>query len=139
MKKIISLLITIIMLVCVFTSCANSENDLLTIARQFEEKDYWVDINIEDDDIQDWADEFEIRSKGIECVLFVTPDDGSDDYKAGIFIFFEDTQTANTAEKDIKEEIEKDDSFADYITRCIVKRDGTLVFVGSEYAWDDRK
>lgn len=139
MKKIISLLITIIMLVCVFTSCANSENDLLTIARQFEEKDYWVEINIDDDDIQDWADEFEIRSKGIECVLLITPDDGSDDYKGGIFIFFEDTQTANTAEKDIKKEIEKDNSFADYITRCIVKRNGTLVFVGSEYAWDDRK
>ena len=139
MKKIISSLITIIMLACVITSCANKKNDLLTIATQFEEQDYWVEIMIDDEDIQDYADDLEIRSKGIECVLLVTPDDGSDDNKSGIFIFFEDTKNASTAEKDLKKEIEKEDSFADYITRCIVKRNGPLVFVGSEYAWDDIK
>ena len=138
MKKIISLFITIIMLVCIFASCANNKNDLLTIARQFEEQDYWVEIIIDDDEIQDYADDLEIKSKGIECVMLVDPSSYNEN-KVGLFIFFENTKTARTAEKDLKKEIEKDDSFADTITRCIVKRNGTLVFVGSEYAWDDRK
>lgn len=140
MKKIISLFTAIILLACIFTSCANNKNDLLTIARTFVEKDYWVEIAISDDDIQDMADNLDIKSNGIECVLVVSPDNGSDEEKAGIFVFFKDTKTAQNAEKDLKDFIKDDDNYiVEDIIRCVVKRTDNLVFFGSEYAWDDRK
>ena len=140
MKKIISLSIAIILLACIFTSCANNSNDLLEISRTFVEKDYWVEISVTDDDIQDLADTLDIKSNGIECVMVVSPDDGDDEEKSGIFVFFKDTKTAQNAEKDLKDFIEEDDNYVvEDIIRCVVKRSNNVVFFGSEYAWDDRK
>ena len=140
MKKIISLSIAIILLACIFTSCANNSNDLLEISRTFVEKDYWVEISVTDDNIQDLADTLDIKSNGIECVMVVSPDDGDDEEKGGIFVFFKDAKTAQNAEKDLKNFIEEDDNYVvEDIIRCVVKRTNNLVFFGSEYAWDDRK
>ena len=137
MKKFLSVFMVILLCVMAFSSCGKTKDDPLALAKFFDEKDYYVELAIDDEDIGDCADMFEVRAKGIEYILFAAPDDGEDDEKAGVFIFCESKDVAEKVFEDLEEFIEDDEDFSEDVVRGIVERSGKLVFVGCEDTWED--
>ena len=139
MKKVLSVFIATILLICSLVSCVNTANDPLALADQFEEKNYDVGIAIDDDEIKELANEIDIRAKGIKYILHVAPQEEDEWDRWGIFIFCEDIKTAKNAAEGLREYIDENEDFKEEVARAIVEQEGALVFVGCEDAWEDRK
>lgn len=139
MKKALSLLMVAIMLVLSLVSCGGDKYDTLTVAKDLEEKGYYVDIAINEEDIEDFADELNVSNKGVESVLYFEPEE--DDYeKAGVMFFCESNKIAKALAKDLKDYAEKmtEDDYI-YFKRALVKRSGNVIFFGYEDIWGEIK
>ena len=104
MKKVFSLVIVVFVFVLSLCSCSilnlNLNNDPITLAKKFDEKDYAVTILIDDKEIEGVADDLEVRSSGISCIVGVCPNDGDDINKLGMFIYCNDKDSAEKMVKD---------------------------------------
>ena len=125
----------IILFVLTLTSCSKSDNAPLTLAKLFDEKDYEVKMFVDNEEIREFSNDFEINHKGIRCVISVVPDNGND-YQAGIFIYFESTDSAKEATWDL-ESCADENNFSKTVIRFTIKRRRNLVFVGCEDAWQE--
>ncbi len=139
MKKIIVFIVAMLMCVISMSSCAIAKNDPISVAIAFEDEDYIAKISVDEETVKGIADTFEIRSKGIYCVVAVTPESSSSATKlvseAGMFIYCEDTATAKEMVEDLEDFSDSDD-FKKSFDRGIIQREGKLVFVGCEDAWE---
>lgn len=134
MKKILILFSILALLLCFFSSCKFKNLDPDDIAKTLEDNQYGVYFEWDKDEIKNTADEMDIRSKGIYCILYAEPDKYWDE-RSGYFIFCESNDIAKKIEKDLKE----NDDIKDWVTRCIVERSKKTVFIGCEDVWEDIK
>jgi len=100
------------------------------MAKTIAEADCGVKMYIDSEDIEDFADEFEVTAQGVYCMIAAFPED-EDEEKGGFFIFCENKKFAKAVEEDFNELLE-DEDFEDYFIRATVFRKGKVVFVGSE-------
>ncbi len=136
MRKTVFFMIIMIMMLGL-CSCAGKTDDPIEVAKNFDKKDYEVVVAVDNEDINDFADEFEIRGKEIRCIVAVCPNDGYDDEKMGVFIYCNDGSSAKKMVEDLEEFIDKNKDFDEEIIRCVIKKDGDLVFIGCEDAWEE--
>lgn len=136
MKKIVSLLIATILLSCIFLSCSSSSNDPIDLAHQLDEKDHNVRVCVDDEEIEEIADAFETRSKGIRCVIVAIPNNGEDGEEMGLFVYCDSTSVAEDLIKDLEDYVDKNNDFRDNIERVIVEQSEKIVFVGCEDVWE---
>ena len=147
MKRIIAVVLAMLACVVVFSSCfggGKNQNDPIKLAQAFDDEDYTVGLMVDESQITEIADEFEVSSKGIYCILVVSPEEDDDDYygndeksKAGMFIYCEDSATAKKMQKELTAFSESDEDFKEDIKRPVVERSGKMVFVGSADAWEE--
>ena len=141
MKKVI--FIFTILCALILSSCSMFEkNDAISLAKSYDEKDYAVGIVVDDEEIKDMADEFEVRSKGILCMVVVCPrdTDGYEDYtKSGFYIYCDDEETAESLVEDLEEYIDNNEDFKEEISREMVDRKKKIVYIGSEDTWEDNQ
>ena len=138
MKKLLILVVAGIMCALTLFSCSSTADDPIELVKMYDEKDYYVEIVVDEEDIEDIADEVEIRSKGIYCFISVE----SNDYgleKGGIFIWCNDNASAKKTAEDLEEynDANPGDDLGEGFTRFTIERKGNLVFLGSEYAWEE--
>ncbi len=134
MKKFLIISFILITIVCLFSSCSKISKDPIDLAKQLDEVDYVVSIIVDDDEIKDVADNFEIRAKSIEYIVAAIP--GYDDEKAGVFVYCDNKTHAERMEDDLLDFLDDNE---DDITRGIVERYGKIVFIGCEDVLDDGK
>ena len=135
MKKILIITFILITIVYLFSSCSKISKDPIDLAKQLDEVDYIVSIIVDDEEIEDAADNFEIRSNSIEYIVTAIPDD-YDDEKAGIFVYCDNKAHAERIEEDLKDFLDENE---DDITRGVVERYGKIVFIGCEDVLEDCK
>lgn len=140
MKKITK---TIIMLVSVFfvlllASCSKSvlNEDPIKIARDMDEKSYDSQILVDSKDIEDFADEFNIREMDIEWIVAIEAEDWQDYDKVGVLIYTSDRKSAKEMHQDLEEYMDENKDDMEEVKRPIVERSGKYVFIGSEIVWD---
>ena len=137
MKKIIFLIITMIALM--LASCSDDKDDPISLAKNYDEKGYEVEMIVDSEDINDFADEVEIKGKAIYCLVAVTPNDGEDHEKFGVYIYCNDNDSAIKMEEDLAEFVSNNEDFREDIIRHTVNRKNNVVFIGSENAWEDNQ
>ena len=138
MKKIIFLIITMIALMLV--SCSYAKDDPISLAKNYDEQGYEVELIVDNEEINDFADEVEIKGKAIYCLVAVTPNDGEDQEKMGVYIYCNDNDSAIKMEEDLEEFVSNnEDYFREDIIRLTVNRKNNVVFIGSENAWEDNQ
>ena len=137
MKKTLILILVVTICILLVTSCSDSTNNPLTLAKQFDEKDYAVKMFVDDEEIKDFADEFEVSSKGIYCIIVVAPNNGDDYEKAGIFVYCNDNKFAEKTADDLEDYARYNEDFKEEIKRQTVNIDGKIVFIGCEDTWED--
>ena len=137
MKKIWFSILAIAMCMMVFSSCSKSLKDPLVMARFYDDADYSVLVVIDDEGIGEIADELDIRSKGIDCVVVVAPEDDTEGEKIGMFIYCTTNEIAEKMADDLEEYAKSNDDFKDDIVRGMVERDKKLVFIGCEDTWEE--
>ena len=137
MKKIIFSIITMIALMLV--SCSNSKDDPISLAKSYDEKGYEVEMIVDNEEINDFADELEIKGKAIYCIVAVAPNDGDDLEKSGVYIYCNDNDSAIKMEEDLEEFADNNEDFREDILRHTVNRKNNIVFIGSENTWEDNQ
>ncbi len=138
MKKTICLVMILCVCIISLSACTSAKNDPIELAILFEEEDYAVKISIDDEDINEMADDFEIRSKDIYCVVVVVPNNGTNYKKLGTYIYCNSASAAKEMKTDLEDYLdglEEDDG----IDRCIVEASGKMVFLGCEDTWEASK
>lgn len=141
MKKILSL--TLVFCICILSllSCSKLKDDPLGISKALDE-DYAVEMCTDNEEIEDFGDEFDIKSKGVYCILTAYPDSDDDDddeeLKMGWFVFCDKKKTAKEIEDDFNDLLD-DEDYEDVFVRATVERKGKVVFIGCEDVLDDLK
>lgn len=135
MKKL--LIFTIMCSICIFSllSCSKIKDDPFYVSEILDSKKYYVEVSIDKDDIEDFADEVDVTCKGVYCIMLATPEADEDEQKSGIFAFCENKKSAKAIEDDFKDLLD-DEDFEDYLIRATVERKGTVVFLGCEDVLD---
>jgi len=135
-------LIVVILGVLLISSRISSKNDPMSLVKNFNEKDYRVQMWVNNEDIKDMADGLEVRSNGIICYIAASPSDienlGEAAKKAGVFFCCKDNKTAKKLQADLEAFVSKEEEFQEFV-RGIVVRDGKIVFMGCEDVWEERK
>ena len=134
MKKILYVLIVSLLLCSMLSACGNSNNDPIYIAEMLDEEEYWVEIVIDDDDIDDISDELELNAKKIRYVIYAEPEDW-DDEKAGFFILCESEESAKDTEEDLTTYLNSEDCDLTFV-RTLITRSGNVIFFGCEDVWE---
>ena len=143
MKKFLCLLCTLVLLASALASCNSKENKENTANDSIDpfeltsrlDAAYYLGMIVDDEEIKSYADEFEIRSKGIRYIVYAEPEEYYDE-RAGYFIFCQDTDVAMNLEEDLNDFLDGEDG-EDFFTRGMVAREGVVVFFGCEDAWED--
>ena len=138
MKKLISLLLTSLICVAVLSSCADTNNSPLELAKFFDKKGYDVEVHVDDTDLKDFLHRLDIDSNGIYCIVYALPDDYADneDYdKVGGFIYCKNEDFAKKLEKSLEIHQLENSFFME--AGGIIERDGKLVFIGGRDAWEE--
>lgn len=143
MKKGLSLFVSVLMLITLLCACSSSSitDDPIGLATMFDEKGYFVEVSVDNERIEEIADKFEIRSKGIICVVAVIPTDseGNQDIdKMGVFIYCDDDDFAEKVFEDLQK-FSSGEEFKEAVVRGTVEREGKLVFSGCIDAWEEIK
>ena len=125
MKRICAILVVILISMVALTSCAEFEKDPYDMKKDLLRKDFYVEMLDDEDEIEEIADEFEIRSKGIECIVFC------ENEEEGYFIYCDKISIAKKAEEDLWDLIDEYD-----MDDAILKRDGKIIYFGSEENWE---
>lgn len=128
-----------IMCVLMLGSCSNVKDDPIRLAKRYDTKEYAVTMIVDDEDIKNFADKFEVRSKGIYCIVAVVPNNGDDYDKMGIYVYCNDNDSAEKMVEDLEQYVNSDEDFKEEILRQIVDRKGKVVFIGSEDTWEDNQ
>ena len=128
-----------IMCVLMLGSCSIVKDDPISLAKRYDTKEYAVEMFVDDEKINDFADEFEVRSKGIYCIVAVVPNNGDKYDKAGIYIYCNDNDSAEKMVEDLEQYANSNEEFKEEILRQIVDRKGKVVFIGSEDTWEDNQ
>lgn len=138
MKKIAMLALVLISCLCLLLSCSWKVDDPIDVAEQLDEEDYYVNLLVDNTDIKDFANTFEIKSRLISGIVIAIPEaEGDEVSKTGIFIYCEKTDDAKDMEEDLIDLFEKkDDDDAVEFLRGIVVREGKVVFFGCEDVWE---
>lgn len=123
MKKIISLSLVFCICILSLISCAKIENDPVAMAQTLDEAGHYVEMYIDSEDIEDFADDFEITAQCVYCIIETEDDDDN----GGYFIFCESKKSAKAIEADCNELVDDED-----VEDITVYRKGKVVFVGSE-------
>ena len=135
MRKI--MIFVAIMYILMLSSCSNVKDDPTDLAKNYDAKDYAVKMCVDDEEIKEFADEFEVRSKGIYCIVVVVPNNGDDYDKMGIFIYCNDNDSAEKMAEDLEKYVNSNEDFKEETLRETVDRKGKVVFIGSEDTWED--
>ena len=117
---------------CTLVACGSKAVDPFDIMVRLGEKDYGIYFMINEDDIEEMANEIDVSSRGVEYLIYVEPDKYYDE-RAGVFIFCEDKQSADKLEATLEDNADE----KNHITRDIVVRKGLMIFYGCEDAWED--
>ncbi len=133
MRKILCMMVAVMALVGALASCSQQGGDPLSLAKTMDEADYEVSVYVDQDYLKEFAENWEIRSKGIEYIVCVYRDSQK---KSGVFFYCSDKETAERMVKDLEDHADKED-LQDKYTRFMIERKGTLVFFGCEDAWED--
>lgn len=138
MKKSLSLLLVVILLVLSLASCGSDKLDPTTVAKKLQE-DYSLKISADEYDIEYFTDETNASYKGIEGMVAIDPTSDYDE-KGALMIFCENNKIAKALAKDLKDYTEKmtEDDYI-YFKRALVKRAGKVVFFGYEDIWEEIK
>ena len=139
MKKLVSLLLTLLICVAALSSCSSTKHSPLELAKFFDEKGYAVDIRIDDEDINDFANVVGTRSKGLYCIVGVIPNNGENDRdseKMGVFIFCESNDIAKNMKESLEDYLDSNEDVKHSFDRGIFGRDGKLIFLGCEDVWE---
>ena len=145
MKKILALLVTSLLLVSVLTSCAvvekifpskSTTDGPLEIAEHYDKKGYDVLLKVDDDELEEMAEDIEFGDQDFEYALIVSDSESSDTYKYGVFVFCKDEDTAQKVEAKLNEQKEESSGTMDSF---VVNRDGKIVFLGTQSVWEDKK
>jgi hypothetical protein len=128
-------------IICVLMlgSCSNVKDDPISLAKSYDAKEYAVKMFVDDEEIKEFADELEVRSKGIYCIVAVAPNNGDDDDKMGVYIYCNDNDSAEKMVEDLEQYAKNNEDFKEEILRQIVDRKGNVVFIGSEDTWEDNQ
>ena len=87
MKKVLALGMVVVSCVMALSSCSSVfTKDPLDLARKFDEDDYLVKVAIDDEDIADFADEFDLNGRDVDCIVVAVPDDGDDYDEMVVFL-----------------------------------------------------
>lgn len=134
MKRIICLIIVVISLSCMLTSCSTFGEDPMAYSKELREKGFYVEVYRDSNldgmlEILDIAEEFEIEdySSWIDYVVFC------ENEEEGYFFYCYDNKSAKNIEKALKELTEKYKGYAE----CVIKRQGKIVYIGWEENWSE--
>ena len=119
-------------------SCSKPGNDPLSLAHFFDNKDFEVKMFVDDEEIRNFAKEFEISARGIYCVISVVPDNGNDFYRSGIYMYFDDADVAKDTTNDLYRCADTK-NFSKNVISFTIKQSENLVFIGCENACKDSK
>ena len=135
MKKILSLSLVLCICILALISCSKVENDPVAMAQLLDEDGYYVELYLDESDIEDIAEEFEISRQGVYCMLGAFPEEDEDEEKGGFFVFCDKTKNAKEVEEDLNDVFDDlEDEFG--FSRMTVVRDGEVVFFGNEGMWE---
>lgn len=137
MKKLFGALLIALLLFGTLTACSVGKKEPLELAK-FLDEDCDVYLLVDNEVLDRFADEFEVRAKGINIILKVTPTNG-DSEKSGYFVYCENASTAKKMVEDLEKFADKDDDYFDDVLRFIIERSGSMVFFGCEDVWEDAK
>ena len=137
MRKI--MIFVAIMCILMLSSCSNIKDDPVDLAKSYDAKEYAVKMYVDDEEIKEFADEFEVRSKEVFCIVAVAPNNGDDYDKMGIFIYCNDNDSAEKMAEDLEQYVNSNEDFKEEILREIVDRKGKVVFIGSEDTWEENQ
>ena len=142
MKKFICLFASI-MLLLTLASCSKdadnssvSNEDPISLAKFLDNEGYSVKMIVDDEEIKEFANEFNVRAKGIYCLFIAAPDEYEYE-KMGVFVYCESIEIAQTMAEDLQEFVDENEDFDEEVDRGIVERKDNLVFIGCEDAWED--
>ena len=134
MKKIISLILVVITLVCALTACTRFGKEPKAYAKELKEKGFYVELYDADDTyesigIYSIAESFDIEdyASWIDYIVFC------ENEEEGYFFYCHDTKAAKNIKKELEELTEKYKGYAD----AVVKRQGKIVYFGAEENWKD--
>ncbi len=133
MKKIIFAILILCVCICSLSACSKEFGEPIEIAKKLVQKDYYVQILVDDEEIEDMCDGSYIRSSGVDCIIMAEPDDYSSGYN-GLFIVCESKDAA----KDCVEAMERRaNEMLEELIRGTLERRGNIIFLGSSYVLDD--
>ena len=143
MKKGLSLFVSVLMLITLLCACSSSSitDDPIALATMFDEKGYSVEVVVDNEYIEEFSDEFEVRGKGILSIVGVIPTDSEgyrDKDKMGNFIYCNDNDSAEKVFEDLQR-LSSSEEFKENLVRGAVERKGKLVFFGCIDAWEEIK
>ena len=104
MKKIAALFCAMIACIMLFSSCSSVTSDPLDLAKFFVEEDYYASLNFDSDDIEYYADAFDVSPRGIDYVVYAS--DWDDNYKSGCFMYCESNKKAKKLVEDLEDNFE---------------------------------
>lgn len=132
MKRIICLIIVVISLSCMLTSCSSFGEDPHAYAKKLEEKGFYVEVfERERDffDVYDIAKDFEIvdYTSWIDYIVFC------ENEEEGYFFYCYNDKSAKNIEEGLKKLTEEYRGYAE----CVIKRQGKIVYFGAEENWSE--
>ena len=136
MKKIISMALVLIMLVCSVTTltACGIPSDFNDAKANLKDNDYKVTTSTKSDDIELMLALFGIEDAEVEAII-----DADKDEDAIMLVYCEDTDTAEAVEEKLAEFLEEYAEYFDDYEGLEVGRDGKIVYMATEQALKDVK
>lgn len=133
MKKIISLILLLLTLTCLFSSCAKPYKNPLDAAEKLDEKDYGVNIMVGARTNLYFEENMGIDCNGVSYILSASPYSLPSQY-GGYFFYCEKSKDAKALEDALQDTLTKK---PDKYTRGTVERSGKIVFIGCSDVWEN--
>lgn len=136
--KIILVLLVSILFVLLLASCSKSalNDNPAKIVRNMDEKSYDSQLLVDSSDIEEFADEFNVRETDIEWIIAIEAEDWQDYDKMGILIYASNKKSAKEMQQDLEDYMEDNEVEMEEVKRPTVERNGKYVFIGSEVVWE---
>ena len=136
MKKCLAIAMLTVVLVCAFSACMQTKGDPIETIKKLNEKNYSVEVIVNDEEIADLADDVEIKSEGIYLIVVAVPND-SENGKMGLAFYCNSNDIAKELEEDLRAYLnkEKNNNIMETFVRGTVECEGSVVFMGCEDVW----
>ena len=142
MKKIVKavlILMVTLSFVVVLASCSRISEDPLKIVKELDKASYDSQIAVDSSDLEEFADELEIREEDIEWMIVIESEEWDSYDEIGILIYCKNYKTAKEMQQDLENYADENEDLLEEIKRPVIERQGKYVFLGAEKIWLELK